>query len=84
MAQTTPIHLMDWPESELIFQIIRGPNARNDFHIDPGDITLAYIDEAGKRRPDERDRLAWFCERCERKLHETAFSCLPVPAGAHA
>lgn len=77
MAETTPIHLMDWiqknqqlfrppvankevfPESEFIFQIIRGPNARNDFHIDPGDeifyqlkgdITLAYIDAAGKRR----------------------------------
>jgi 3-hydroxyanthranilate 3,4-dioxygenase len=26
-----------FPQSELIFQIIRGPNARNDFHIDPGD-----------------------------------------------
>lgn len=26
-----------WPQSELIFQIIRGPNARNDFHVDPGD-----------------------------------------------
>ncbi len=26
-----------FPESEFIFQIIRGPNARNDFHVDPGD-----------------------------------------------
>ena len=26
-----------FPESEFIYQIIRGPNARNDFHVDPGD-----------------------------------------------
>ncbi|MGH7320935.1 MAG: 3-hydroxyanthranilate 3,4-dioxygenase [Candidatus Rokuibacteriota bacterium] len=109
-----------FPESEFIFQIIRGPNARNDFHIDPGDeifyqlkgdITVRVIDDAGKRRelrvregevllcqagtphcparppdtwglvierrrrPDELDRLAWFCERCEGKLHEVSFAC---------
>lgn len=48
-----------FPESEFIFQIIRGPNARNDFHIDPGDeifyqlrgdITLRVIDGSGRRR----------------------------------
>ena len=47
-----------FPESEFIFQIIRGPNARNDFHIDPGDeifyqlagdITVQIMDN-GKRR----------------------------------
>jgi 3-hydroxyanthranilate 3,4-dioxygenase len=109
-----------FPESEFIFQIVRGPNARNDFHIDPGDeifcqlkgdITVQYFDENGKRRqahvregevmlcragtphcpirpagtwglvierkrrPDELDSLAWFCERCEAKLHEVSFSC---------
>ncbi len=109
-----------FPESEFIFQIIRGPNARNDFHIDPGDeifyqlkgdITLQYMDGDGKRReariregevmlcpagtphcpvrpadtwglvierkrrPNELDRLAWFCERCETKIHEVTFSC---------
>jgi 3-hydroxyanthranilate 3,4-dioxygenase len=109
-----------FPESEFIFQIIRGPNARNDFHIDPGDeifyqlkgdMSLLFMDPDGKRqeariregevllcpagtphcpvrppetwglvierkrRPDELDRLAWFCERCQAKLHEVAFPC---------
>lgn len=108
-----------FPESEFIFQIIRGPNARNDFHIDPGDeifyqlkgdIRIQYIDGDGrrqeaklregevmlfragtphspirppdtwglvierKRRPDELDRLAWYCEGCQEKLHEVSFS----------
>ena len=109
-----------FPESEFVFQIIRGPNARNDFHLDPGDeifyqlrgdITVQIIDADGqrrdvpiregevflcragtphcpirpantwglvierKRRPDELDRLAWFCERCQARLHEVAFAC---------
>lgn len=112
-----------FPESEFIFQIILGPNARNDFHIDPGDeifyqlqgdITVQVIGEDGKRRgvrvregevflclagtphcpvrpadtwglvierkrrPDELDRLAWFCERCQAKLHEVAFPCQDI------
>src|SRR5262245_6505453 len=45
-----------FPESEFIYQIVRGPNARNDFHIDPGDeifcqlkgdITVRCIDADG-------------------------------------
>ena len=45
--------------SDFIFQIIKGPNARNDFHIDPfdeifyqmkGHIFLHYIDENGKEQ----------------------------------
>jgi len=112
-----------FPESEFIYQVVRGPNARNDFHIDPGDeifyqlkgdITVRCIDADGKprdipvregevmlcragtphcpirppdtwglvierkRRPDELDRLAWFCERCGRKLHEATFSCANI------
>jgi len=108
-----------FPESEFIYQIVRGPNARNDFHIDPGDeiffqlkgdITVRCIDETGKprdikvregesmlcragtphcpirpadtwglvierkRRANERDKLAWFCERCGGQLHEATFS----------
>jgi 3-hydroxyanthranilate 3,4-dioxygenase len=31
-----------------------------------------------KRRPGELDRLAWFCERCQARLHETAFSCANI------
>jgi len=45
--------------SDFIFQIIKGPNARNDFHIDPfdeifyqikGHIFVHYIDENGKEQ----------------------------------
>ncbi len=45
-----------WPNSEFIFMVVRGPNARNDFHIDPGDeifyqlegtIRVDTIDDAG-------------------------------------
>lgn len=46
-------------KSDFIFQIIKGPNARNDFHLDPfdeifyqisGHIFLHLIDERGKER----------------------------------
>src|SRR5689334_18273317 len=112
-----------FPESEFIYQIIRGPNARNDFHIDPGDEIFyqlagdivvrcreasgafrdvpvrqgeAMLVRAGtahcpirpagtwglvierKRRADELDALAWFCERCGTALHEERFACADI------
>ena len=112
-----------FPESEFIYQIVRGPNARNDFHIDPGDEIFyqlagdiivrcreasgafrdvpvrqgeAMLVRAGtphcpirpagtwglvverKRRPDELDALAWFCERCGGMLHEERFACADI------
>ena len=112
-----------FPESEFIYQIVRGPNARNDFHIDPGDeifyqiagdITVrcreadgtlrdvrvregeAMLVRAGtphcpmrpastwglvierKRRADERDALAWFCEGCGHRLHEERFAMADI------
>ena len=111
------------PESEFIFMVIRGPNARNDFHIDPGDeiffqltgdMTVrcreadgrlrdvpvregeAMLLPAGtphcpirpagtwglvierKRRPDELDALAWFCEGCGAELHRETFACADI------
>jgi 3-hydroxyanthranilate 3,4-dioxygenase len=112
-----------FPESEFIYMIVRGPNARNDFHIDPGDeiffqltgdITVrcreadgrlrdvvvregeAMLVPAGtphcplrpagtwglvverKRRPDELDALAWFCEGCGGELHRETFACADI------
>jgi 3-hydroxyanthranilate 3,4-dioxygenase len=31
-----------------------------------------------KRRPEERDALAWFCEGCGTKLHEESFACANI------
>ena len=50
---------MIWKDSQFVIMIIGGPNARRDFHINPGDeffyqlegdMVLAYIDPEGKRR----------------------------------
>lgn len=47
-----------WNDSDFIAMVVRGPNARNDFHVDPrdeiffqlrGEIRVDIIDEAGVR-----------------------------------
>src|SRR4026209_1116126 len=43
-----------FPESEFIYQIIRGPNARNDFHVDPGDEIFYQLAGDSSRRCRER------------------------------
>lgn len=48
-----------WDDGDHMFMIVRGPNARNDFHVDPydeiflqlrGDIRVDVIDPDGTRR----------------------------------
>ncbi|MCB0996312.1 MAG: 3-hydroxyanthranilate 3,4-dioxygenase [Acidimicrobiales bacterium] len=48
-----------WPGSDFIFMVVRGPNARNDFHVDPydeiflqlrGAIRVDIVDDTGRRR----------------------------------
>lgn len=52
---------MIWKESQFRVLIVGGPNARRDFHINPGDeffyqlegdMALEYIDGAGKRQSE--------------------------------
>jgi len=44
-----------FPESEFIYQIVRGPNARNDFHLDPGDEIFLQLQGDITVRCRERD-----------------------------
>jgi len=50
---------MIWKDSQFIVMVIGGPNARRDFHIDPGDeffyqlqgdMVLEFIDDEGNRQ----------------------------------
>ena len=52
---------MIWKDSQFIIMVIGGPNARRDFHTDPGeeffyqlegDMVVEYIDGAGKRHSE--------------------------------
>jgi 3-hydroxyanthranilate 3,4-dioxygenase len=52
---------MIWKDSQFVIMIIGGPNARRDFHINPGDeffyqlegnMVLEYIDPEGRRRKE--------------------------------
>jgi len=51
-----------FPGSELIFMVVRGPNARNDFHINPGDEIFYQLE--GTIAVDVRDEDG----RIERRL----------------
>ena len=50
-----------WEDSQYTAMVVRGPNARRDFHVDPsdeifyqlkGDIIVEHLDENGKRQSD--------------------------------
>jgi 3-hydroxyanthranilate 3,4-dioxygenase len=103
-----------WEDSQFTAMVVRGPNARRDFHVDPSDeifymlrgaMRLEYMEDGRrheriiregelcllpalvphsphrpadtwglvievKRRPEQTESLLWFCERCQRLLHE--------------
>lgn len=109
--------------SDFVFQIIKGPNLRNDFHLDPYDeifyqlrgtvwvhligkdgkervaevpqggvlLVSAYTPHSPRRPPGsiglvverprtarELDGIAWYCEVCGHKLHETWLPCQDI------
>ncbi|HEV3346267.1 MAG TPA: 3-hydroxyanthranilate 3,4-dioxygenase, partial [Methylomirabilota bacterium] len=103
-----------WEDSQFTAMVVRGPNARRDFHVDPSDeifymlrgaMRLEYVEDGRrheriiregemcllpalvphsphrpadtwglvievKRRPEQTESLLWFCERCDRLLHQ--------------
>jgi 3-hydroxyanthranilate 3,4-dioxygenase len=103
-----------WEDSQFTAMVVRGPNARRDFHVDPSDeifymlrgaMRLEYMEDGRrheriiregelcllpalvphsphrpadtwglvievKRRPEQTESLLWFCERCDRLLHQ--------------
>ena len=103
-----------WEDSQFTAMVVRGPNARRDFHVDPSDeifymlrgaMRLEYVTDGRrheqviregemcllpalvphsphrqpdtwglvvevKRRPEQTESLLWYCDRCDRLLHE--------------
>ena len=103
-----------WEVSQFTAMVVRGPNARRDFHVDPSDeifymlrgaMRLEYMEDGRrheriiregemcllpalvphaphrpadtwglvievKRRPEQTESLLWFCDRCDRLLHQ--------------
>jgi 3-hydroxyanthranilate 3,4-dioxygenase len=72
--------------SDFIYQVIRGPNARNDFHLDPfdeifyqlrGDIVVHVMEEGRERKIAVKEGEVFLLPRgvCAHKLHEVSFWC---------
>jgi 3-hydroxyanthranilate 3,4-dioxygenase len=103
-----------WEDSQFTAMVVRGPNARRDFHVDPSDeifymlrgaMRLEFMEDGRrhariiregqmcllpalvphsphrpadtwglvievKRRADQTESLLWFCDRCDRSLHQ--------------
>ena len=115
-----------WEDSQFTAMVVRGPNARRDFHVDPSDeifymlrgaMRLEYMDDGRrreriiregemcllpalvphsphrpadtwglvievKRRPEQTESLLWFCEGCDRLLHQVSMHVADIEGGA--
>ena len=73
-----------FPESEFIYQIVRGPNARNDFHIDPGDeIFYQLAGDITVRCREATGRSATSGARGRGHARARRHAALPDPSGRH-
>ncbi len=76
---------------EFIVMILAGPNARLDFHREPG---LAHSPRRGegtwglvierKRKASESEEFLWFCERCDESVLARTVTQGDVPAQVRA
>ena len=82
MHPLTPFNLRQWIDEhgEFIIMVVGGPNARKDYHDDPGeeffyqlegDMLLRTVQ--GGQRVDipirEGDGFLWYCDRCDSRLY---------------